>query len=125
MTALRRRAPAKYTRSATGATLALIAFVVSAVSAPMIFDRQTGTGTAVLTSLKAVAFMRNSLSCAWRLTIGSFAEGLPYRSNFYCLPGRGTSYGGLGSEATKKQTPSQRKPLSKIVDNLLETDTAP
>ena len=33
--------------------------------------------------------LRNSLSCAWRLTIGSFAEGLQYMSNFYyCLPGR-------------------------------------
>ena len=39
----------------TGAILALVAFVVSAVSAPMIFDRPTDTGTAVLTSLKAVA----------------------------------------------------------------------
>lgn len=39
----------------TGAILALIAFAVSAVSAPMIFDRATGTGTAVLTSFKAVA----------------------------------------------------------------------
>ena len=39
----------------TGAILALIAFVISAVSAPMIFDRAAGTGMAILTSLKAVA----------------------------------------------------------------------
>ena len=38
----------------TGAILALLAFVVSAISAPMIFDRATGTGTAILASLKAV-----------------------------------------------------------------------
>ena len=38
----------------TGAILALLAFIVSAVSAPMIFDRAAGTGTAILTSLKAV-----------------------------------------------------------------------
>jgi uncharacterized membrane protein len=40
---------------ATGGILALIAFVLSAVSAPMIFDRATSTGTAILTSIKAVA----------------------------------------------------------------------
>lgn len=39
----------------TGAILALIAFAVSAVSAPMLFDRPTRTGAAVLTSVKAVA----------------------------------------------------------------------
>lgn len=39
----------------TGAILALLAFIVSAISAPMIFDRATGSGTAILTSLKAVA----------------------------------------------------------------------
>ena len=39
----------------TGAILALLAFLVSAISAPMIFDRATRTGTAILTSLKAVA----------------------------------------------------------------------
>ena len=31
---------------------------------------------------------RNSLSCAWRLTIGSFVDGLPEMSNCYCHPGR-------------------------------------
>ena len=39
----------------TGAIVALLAFLVSAVSAPMIFDRAAGTGTAILTSLKAAA----------------------------------------------------------------------
>ena len=39
----------------TGAILALLAFVISAVSAPMIFDRAAGMGTAILTSMKAVA----------------------------------------------------------------------
>jgi uncharacterized membrane protein len=38
-----------------GAILALLAFIVSAISAPMIFDRAAGTSTAILTSLKAVA----------------------------------------------------------------------
>ncbi|MGD1082794.1 MAG: hypothetical protein ABR881_31145, partial [Candidatus Sulfotelmatobacter sp.] len=31
---------------------------------------------------------QNSFSCAWRLTFGSFRDGLLYLSNFYCLPGR-------------------------------------
>ncbi len=38
----------------TGAIFAVIAFFVSAVSAPMIFDRAANTGTAILTSIKAV-----------------------------------------------------------------------
>jgi len=54
----------------TGAILALIAFAVSAVSAPMLFDRETGTGTAILTSLKAVAV--NPLAMAlWAALIAS------------------------------------------------------
>jgi uncharacterized membrane protein len=39
----------------TGAVFALVAFALSAVSAPMIFDRSVDTRTAILTSLKAVA----------------------------------------------------------------------
>jgi len=42
------------TYMATGAVLALFAFVISVISAPMILDRAGGAGTAVLTSLKAV-----------------------------------------------------------------------
>ena len=40
---------------ATGAILAVVAFVLAAVSAPMIFDRAADTRTAILTSVKAVA----------------------------------------------------------------------
>lgn len=40
---------------AAGAIFALLAFTLSAVSAPMIFDRAVDTNTAILTSLKAVA----------------------------------------------------------------------
>jgi uncharacterized membrane protein len=43
------------TYMSTGAVLALVAFVLSAVSAPMIFDRAVATKTAMLTSAKAVA----------------------------------------------------------------------
>ena len=39
---------------ATGAIFALLAFMLSVVSAPMIFDRAEDTNTAILTSLKAV-----------------------------------------------------------------------
>jgi uncharacterized membrane protein len=38
-----------------GAIFALLAFMLSVVSAPMIFDRAVDTGQAILTSLKAVA----------------------------------------------------------------------
>ncbi len=38
----------------TGAILALLAFVLSAISVPMIFDRPVDTSTAILTSIKAV-----------------------------------------------------------------------
>jgi len=40
---------------ATGAIFALLAFILSAVSAPMIFDRGADTNTAILTSVAAVA----------------------------------------------------------------------
>jgi uncharacterized membrane protein len=43
------------TYMSTGALLALVAFVLSAVSAPMIFDRGVATKTAMLTSVKVVA----------------------------------------------------------------------
>ena len=39
----------------TGAFLAAVAFILSAVSAPMIFDRAVDTKTAISTSIKAVA----------------------------------------------------------------------
>jgi uncharacterized membrane protein len=39
----------------TGAVFAALAFIVSAVSAPMIFDRAADTRIAILTSIKAVA----------------------------------------------------------------------
>ena len=45
---------------ATGAILAVIAFTVSAISAPMIFDRGGKTAHAIMTSVKVVA--RNPLS---------------------------------------------------------------
>lgn len=38
----------------TGAVFALVAFIVSAVSAPMIFDRAANVRTAIVTSIKAV-----------------------------------------------------------------------
>jgi len=38
----------------TGAVFAMVAFIVSAVSAPMIFDRAADTRTAILTSIKAI-----------------------------------------------------------------------
>jgi len=40
---------------ATGAILAVLAFIISAISAPMIFDRGGSTNAAILTSIKAVA----------------------------------------------------------------------
>jgi len=40
---------------ATGAVFAVLAFAISAVSAPMIFDRGGSTWAAILTSIKAVA----------------------------------------------------------------------
>ena len=39
----------------TGAVFAVVAFLVSVVSAPMIFDRAANTRTAILTSIKAAA----------------------------------------------------------------------
>ncbi len=55
---------------ATGAIFALLAFMLSVVSAPMIFDRAVETNTAILTSLKAVA--RNPVAMAvWASLIAS------------------------------------------------------
>jgi uncharacterized membrane protein len=53
-----------------GGVLAVLAFVVSAVSAPMIFDRGGSTGHAIMTSVKAVA--KNPLPMAiWAALIAS------------------------------------------------------
>ena len=53
----------------TGAILALVAFAISAVSAPMLFDRPTDTGTAVMTSLRAVA-VNPAAMAVWAALIG-------------------------------------------------------
>lgn len=53
-----------------GAILALLAFVISAASAPMIFDRAAGTGTAILTSIKAVAVNPAAMT-VWAMLIAS------------------------------------------------------
>ncbi len=42
------------TYMSTGLVFAVVAFIVSAVSAPMIFDRAADTSTAILTSFKAI-----------------------------------------------------------------------
>jgi uncharacterized membrane protein len=42
------------TYMSTGVVFAVAAFIVSAVSAPMIFDRAADTSTAILTSFKAI-----------------------------------------------------------------------
>jgi uncharacterized membrane protein len=52
----------------TGAILALIAFVLSVVSAPMIFDRAVDTNTAILTSLKVVATNPSAMA-VWAILI--------------------------------------------------------
>ncbi|MBI1396726.1 MAG: DUF2189 domain-containing protein [Betaproteobacteria bacterium] len=59
----------------TGAVLAVIAFVVAAVSAPLLFDRRTDTTTAILTSLRVigtnpVAMLIWALSIAVLVTVG-------------------------------------------------------
>jgi len=63
------------TYMATGAVLAVIAFVISAVSAPMIFDRGGSTRHAIMISIKAVA--KNPLAMAiWAaLIVGLTAIG--------------------------------------------------
>jgi len=53
---------------AIGGILAAIAFVVAAVSAPMIFDRGIGTGTAILASIKAVA-LNPAAMAVWAILI--------------------------------------------------------
>jgi len=52
----------------TGAILALIAFVLAAISAPMIFDSAANTSTAVLTSIKAVA-VNPAAMAVWAMLI--------------------------------------------------------
>ena len=66
-----------FTYVAAGGVLAVLAFVISAVSSPMIFDRGGSTWHAIMTSIRAVA--RNPLAMAiWAaliasLTIAGFA----------------------------------------------------
>jgi uncharacterized membrane protein len=52
----------------TGAILALIAFVLSAVSAPLLFDRALDTKTAVLTGIKAV-YVNPAAMAVWAASI--------------------------------------------------------
>lgn len=52
----------------TGAILGLLAFVLSAVSAPMIFDSPVGTSTAIFTSIKAVAINPAAMA-VWAMLI--------------------------------------------------------
>ena len=56
------------TYMATGAILALTAFVLSAVSAPMIFDRAVDTNTAILTSVRAVGANPSAMAL-WAILI--------------------------------------------------------
>jgi len=55
----------------TGVVLAVVAFIVSAVSAPMIFDRAADTRTAILTSIKAVG-TNPSAMIVWAALIAGF-----------------------------------------------------
>jgi uncharacterized membrane protein len=52
----------------SGAVFALLAFVVSAVSAPMLFDRKVDTETAVMTSAKAV-YLNAPAMAVWAASI--------------------------------------------------------
>jgi len=54
---------------ATGAVLALIAFVLSAVSAPIIFDHRLGSRDAVLTSIKVVRTNPAAMA-VWAVIVG-------------------------------------------------------
>jgi uncharacterized membrane protein len=51
-----------------GGAFALIAFAISAVSAPLIFDRAAATDSAILTSLKAIV-VNPSAMAAWAMLI--------------------------------------------------------
>ena len=55
----------------TGATFAFLAFMLSVVSAPMIFDRAVDTNQAVLTSLKAVGTNPAAMA-VWAILIATF-----------------------------------------------------
>jgi len=55
---------------ATGAIFALLAFTLSAVSAPMIFDGALDTGKAILTSLKAVGTNPAAMA-VWAIAIAA------------------------------------------------------
>jgi uncharacterized membrane protein len=59
------------TYMSTGAIFAVVAFIVSAVSAPMIFDSAAGTRTAILTSIKAVG-TNPSAMIVWAAVIAGF-----------------------------------------------------
>src|SRR5471032_1344770 len=56
---------------ATGAIFAVLAFMVSVVSAPMIFDRAEDTNKAILTSLKAVGTNPAAMA-VWAALIAAF-----------------------------------------------------
>jgi uncharacterized membrane protein len=58
------------TYMATGAILAIVAFAVSAVSAPMIYDRRADTMTAIVTSIKAV-FANPGAMAVWAALISA------------------------------------------------------
>ncbi len=55
---------------ATGAVFALIAFALSVISVPMIFDRSVDTATAVLTSLKVIAANPGAMA-VWAVLIAA------------------------------------------------------
>ncbi len=55
---------------ATGAVFALLAFVVSVISVPMIFDRSVDTPTGVLTSVKVVAANPGAMA-VWAVLIAA------------------------------------------------------
>jgi uncharacterized membrane protein len=61
-------APFFVTYLGTGVVFVLIAFTLSVVSMPMIFDRSADTQTAVLASLKAVAFNPRAMA-VWAVLI--------------------------------------------------------
>ncbi len=61
-----------FTYLSTGAVFAMVALIVSAVSAPMIFDRADETRTAILTSIKAVG-TNPSAMIVWAALIAGLA----------------------------------------------------
>jgi hypothetical protein len=55
-----------------------------------------------------------SFSCAWRLTLRSFRDGLRYLSNFYCLPGRA---GGSPNELAEGIVKAWRQKVASPIPN--------